>query len=49
MRLSFEWDESKANLATHRVCFDEAITVFMDPFSMTIPDSRSFGSGAEVS
>jgi len=40
MGLSFEWDESKAkaNLATHRVSLDEATTVFMDPFSMTISD-----------
>lgn len=40
MKLSFEWDEgkAKANLKKHRVGFDEAITVFTDPFSMTIHD-----------
>lgn len=40
MKLRFEWDEekAKANLKKHRVSFDEAITVFLDPFSMTIPD-----------
>jgi uncharacterized DUF497 family protein len=40
MKLSFEWDEekAKANLKKHRVSFDEATTVFIDPFSMTIPD-----------
>jgi hypothetical protein len=40
MKLSFEWDEekAKANLKKHRVSFDEATTVFIDPFSITIPD-----------
>ena len=40
MKLGFEWDENKAkaNLKKHRVGFDEAITVFTDPFSMTIQD-----------
>lgn len=40
MKLRFEWDEEKAktNLKKHRVSFDEAITVFLDPFSITIPD-----------
>ena len=40
MTLSFEWDEekAKANLKNHRVSFEEATTVFSDPFSITIPD-----------
>jgi len=40
MKLSFEWDEEKAeaNLKKHRVSFDEAATVFTDPLSLTIPD-----------
>ncbi|OHB79198.1 MAG: hypothetical protein A2Z25_18515 [Planctomycetes bacterium RBG_16_55_9] len=40
MKLKFEWDQekAKANLKKHRVSFDEATTVFLDPFSMTIPD-----------
>lgn len=40
MRLNFEWDEEKAgaNLKKHRVGFDEATTVFVDPFSITISD-----------
>ncbi|MBN2393541.1 MAG: BrnT family toxin [Anaerolineae bacterium] len=40
MRFSFEWDEYKAqeNLKKHQVSFDEAKTVFLDPFSITIPD-----------
>jgi uncharacterized protein len=40
MKLNFEWDEekAKANLKKHRVSFDEATTVFIDPFSITIPD-----------
>lgn len=40
MKLSFEWDERKAeaNLKKHRVGFDEATTVFTDPFSITVHD-----------
>jgi hypothetical protein len=40
MKLNFEWDEDKAetNLKKHRVSFDEATTLFIDPFSITIPD-----------
>jgi uncharacterized DUF497 family protein len=40
MKLGFEWDEekAKANLKKHRVDFDEATTVFTDPFSVTIHD-----------
>jgi uncharacterized DUF497 family protein len=40
VKLNFEWDEekAKANLKKHRVSFEEATTVFLDPFSMTIPD-----------
>ena len=38
--MNFEWDEEKAkkNLKKHNVDFDEATTVFSDPFSITIPD-----------
>jgi len=40
LSLTFEWDEKKAdeNLRTHGVSFDEAKTVFNDPFSVTIYD-----------
>jgi len=40
MELNFEWDEekTKANFKKHKVSFDEATTVFIDPFSITIPD-----------
>lgn len=40
MGLTFEWDDEKArrNSEKHRVSFDEASTVFGDPFSRTIPD-----------
>lgn len=40
MKLGFEWDDekAKANFKKHRVGFDEATTVFADPFSVTIPD-----------
>ena len=40
MSLIFEWNENKANenLKKHGVSFDEAKTVFNDPFSVTIYD-----------
>lgn len=40
MALLFEWDEEKSqsNLRKHGVGFEEASTVFGDPFSVTIAD-----------
>ena len=40
MALQFEWDEEKAeiNLEKHKVSFQEAKSVFGDPFSITIDD-----------
>jgi hypothetical protein len=37
---TFEWDPEKAdaNLQKHAVSFDEASTVFGDPFSLLMPD-----------
>ena len=36
----FEWDSGKArsNLRDHRVAFEEAATVFLDPLAVTYPD-----------
>ena len=36
----YEWDPKKArtNLRIHRVAFEEAATVFLDPFAVTYPD-----------
>jgi len=38
--MRFEWDPKKAaeNLRKHRVSFEEASTVFGDPFAITFPD-----------
>lgn len=38
----FEWDDEKAakSLEKHGIDFEEAKTVFEDPFSITIPDER---------
>jgi uncharacterized DUF497 family protein len=38
--MKFEWDEAKAgaNLAKHRVSFEEAITVFDDPLYVDFYD-----------
>ena len=40
MGLEFEWDVRKAeeNLRKHRISFQEAITIFSDFLSLTIPD-----------
>jgi hypothetical protein len=40
--LEFEWDPQKvaANLAKHRVAFEEAATVFGDPFGGIVTDPR---------
>jgi len=36
----YEWDPAKAaaNLKTHKVSFDEATSVFTDPFALTFDD-----------
>jgi uncharacterized protein len=36
----YEWDPEKArvNLRAHRIAFEEAATVFLDPLAMTYPD-----------
>lgn len=40
MGTTFEWDESKAFMNTQKrgVSFEEAATVFEDPYSLTISD-----------
>ncbi|MFZ0705342.1 MAG: BrnT family toxin [Candidatus Korobacteraceae bacterium] len=42
MKLTFEWDESKAksNWRRHGVSFDLATTVFKDPFAVERLDDR---------
>lgn len=39
--MRFDWDKRKAasNLAKHKVSFEEAATVFVDPLSDTFDDS----------
>jgi uncharacterized protein len=48
MNLEFEWDPAKAqrNLRKHGVGFDEAVTAFHDPLSLTIPDPDHSGKEA---
>lgn len=38
--MRFEWDRRKAerNLKSHRVSFDEAVTIFYDPLAATFND-----------
>ena len=40
MDLTFEWDEDKEhkNFRKHKITFEEAKTVFNDPFLLTFPD-----------
>ena len=40
MGLKFEWhaEKGRANEAKHEISFEEASTVFNDPFSITISD-----------
>ncbi|MGA7158783.1 MAG: BrnT family toxin [Acidobacteriaceae bacterium] len=42
MRVAFEYDPRKAasNLRKHGVSFPEAMTVFEDPLSATLPDDQ---------
>lgn len=44
----YEWDpkKAKASLRKHRVSFEEAATVFLDPFAVTYPDPDH--SGEEI-
>ena len=38
----FDWDLDKAwiNAQKHRVTFEEAMSAFRDPFSLTVPDPK---------
>lgn len=42
MDMEFEWDEEKAasNFKKHKLTFEEAKTVFADPFAITIDDPK---------
>lgn len=42
MDFIFEWDEVKArhNARKHRVTFEEAVSVFSDPYLVTFPDDE---------
>ena len=42
MDFLFEWDEPKAhaNARKHKVTFEEAISVFTDPWLVTFPDEE---------
>ena len=47
----FEWNPNKAkkNKGKHRVSFDEAVTVFSDPLSMTYDDpDHSYGENRYI-
>ena len=46
MDLMFEWDESKAriNHRKHKISFNEAKTIFYDPFLLTFSDTDHSGN-----
>ena len=46
--MTFEWDprKARANLKKHRVDFDEAASVFLDPLATTYADLSRFISEA---
>ena len=49
--MKFEWNQDKAesNHRKHNVSFEEAVTVFDDPLSVTYPDpDHSFGESRYV-
>ena len=45
--MTFEWDARKAaaNLKKHRVAFEDAATVFLDPLAITFPDPDHSADG----
>jgi len=47
----YEWDAEKAkgNLRKHRISFEDAATVFLDPLALTFPDPHhSSGEDREI-
>lgn len=47
----YEWDAEKAkrNLRKHRISFEDAATVFLDPLAFTFPDpDHSSGEDREI-
>jgi uncharacterized DUF497 family protein len=49
--VTVEWDARKAatNLRSHRVSFEDAATVFLDPLATTFPDpDHSFEKSREI-
>jgi uncharacterized DUF497 family protein len=50
LALEFEWDPRKAaaNLAKHRVSFEEAATVFGDPLGRIVADPPCLGLRAKA-
>lgn len=42
MNFTFEWNDNKAqtNLKKHKISFEEAETVFIDPYLTTYPDEK---------
>ncbi|MGO8674203.1 MAG: BrnT family toxin [Capsulimonadaceae bacterium] len=50
MALRFEWNPNKArgNISKHAVSFQDAVTAFADPLSVTIPDPAHSNNEARV-
>jgi len=49
--VTYEWDAKKAkgNRRKHRISFEDAATVFLDPLALTFPDpDHSMGEEREI-
>ena len=49
--MTYEWDAEKAkvNRGKHRISFEDAATVFLDPLALTFPDpDHSSGEEREI-
>jgi len=49
--VTYEWDAEKAkvNRRKHRISFEDAATVFLDPLALTFPDpDHSIGEEREI-
>ena len=42
--MNFEWDEekNKINIKKHKVSFEKAVRVFLDPMHLEVPDPYEF-------
>lgn len=51
MSMQFEWDESKneANIRKHRIRFEDAVRIFLNPVLTEVDDRKDYGEVRERS